>query len=83
MFDFSPVQILIVLVIALVVFGPNKLPSVARSAGRSAREFRESITGAFDTDDQQPTTTVATTVHQEGPNQRTDVTHRPSDASGS
>lgn len=43
MIDFSPIQILIVLVIALIVFGPKRLPEMGRSIGRGIREFRGSI----------------------------------------
>ena len=43
MFDISPVQILIVLVIALLVFGPKRLPEMGRSVGRGIREFKGAI----------------------------------------
>lgn len=39
-------EILIVLVIALIVLGPKRLPDAARSLGRGIREFRTSIAGA-------------------------------------
>jgi sec-independent protein translocase protein TatA len=39
-FDISPVQILIVLVIALIVFGPKRLPEMGKSIGRGIREFK-------------------------------------------
>lgn len=45
MFDFSPVQIIIVLVIALLVFGPKRLPEMGRNLGRSMREFKNSVSG--------------------------------------
>ncbi len=44
MLDFSPIQILIVLVIALIVFGPKRLPEMGRSIGRGLREFKSAIT---------------------------------------
>ncbi len=43
--DFSVWQIAIVLVIALLVFGPKRLPELARSAGNGLREFKDSIAG--------------------------------------
>jgi sec-independent protein translocase protein TatA len=44
-FDFSPVQILIVLAIALIVLGPKRLPEMARSLGRGLRDFKGSLSG--------------------------------------
>jgi sec-independent protein translocase protein TatA len=38
-------EIAIVLIIALVVFGPSKLPELGRSAGNGFREFKDSVTG--------------------------------------
>ena len=38
-------EMMIVLVIALIVIGPKKLPEVGRSLGRGIREFKESIGG--------------------------------------
>jgi sec-independent protein translocase protein TatA len=43
MLDISPVQILIVLVIALLVFGPKRLPEMGKSIGRGIREFKGAI----------------------------------------
>ena len=40
MIDISPIQILIVHVIALLVFGPKRLPDMGRSIGRGIREFK-------------------------------------------
>jgi sec-independent protein translocase protein TatA len=48
MFDFSPIQIAIVLLIVLVVFGPKRLPELGRSIGRGLREFRSSMSGDDD-----------------------------------
>ena len=49
--DFSVWQIAIVLVIALLVFGPKRLPELGSSLGRGMREFKDSITGGNDDDD--------------------------------
>ena len=44
-------EILIVLVIVLVVFGPKRLPDLGRSLGSGMREFKDSITGNKDDDE--------------------------------
>ena len=41
-------EILIVLVIVLVVFGPKRLPELGRSLGSGMRGFKESVTGKDD-----------------------------------
>ena len=38
-------EILIILVIILILFGPKKLPELARSIGNSVREYREGMAG--------------------------------------
>jgi sec-independent protein translocase protein TatA len=44
-------ELLIVLVIALIVLGPKKLPEVGRSLGHGMREFKDSISGMSIKDD--------------------------------
>jgi sec-independent protein translocase protein TatA len=39
----GPMELILVLVIALIVLGPKRLPEVGRSLGRGMREFKESI----------------------------------------
>jgi sec-independent protein translocase protein TatA len=46
--DFSLWQVAIVLVIALIVFGPKRLPELGKSLGSGMREFKDSITGKND-----------------------------------
>jgi len=36
----GPAEILVILVVALLVFGPNKMPDIARQVGRGMREFK-------------------------------------------
>jgi sec-independent protein translocase protein TatB len=45
-FDLSLTKILVLLVIALVVFGPNELPKIAAQAGRAMRDLRRIAEGA-------------------------------------
>ena len=44
-------EILILLVVALLVFGPKRLPEMGRSLGRGMREFKDSISGKGDDGD--------------------------------
>ena len=46
--NIGPMEIAIVLIIALVVFGPSKLPELGKSAGKGFREFKDSVTGKDD-----------------------------------
>ena len=47
-FNIGPGELILILVIALVVLGPGKLPDVAQSLGRSVREFRKAATDVTD-----------------------------------
>lgn len=40
MFGIGATELIIILVIALIVFGPGKLPEVGQAIGRSIREFK-------------------------------------------
>ena len=46
MFDLSLTKIAVLLVIAIVIFGPDQLPKVAAQAGRTLRELRRLADGA-------------------------------------
>jgi sec-independent protein translocase protein TatA len=50
-FNVGPLELIIVLVIALIVLGPKKLPEVGRSIGSGMREFKESLSGSSRQDD--------------------------------
>jgi sec-independent protein translocase protein TatA len=48
----GPLELLVILGIALIVLGPKKLPEAARSVGRGMREFKETLQrGPDDYDD--------------------------------
>ena len=62
-------EILILLVVALLVFGPKRLPEMGRSLGRGMREFKDSISGRGGDDEDE---------HAELPPSRTSTRERDS-----
>jgi len=46
----GPMELIVVLVIALIVFGPKKLPDLGRSLGSGMREFKNSVTSSGERD---------------------------------
>jgi sec-independent protein translocase protein TatA len=59
-------ELLILLVVVLIFFGPKRLPEMGRSLGRGMREFKESVTGN-DRDDDEPAALPTTSVTQDAP----------------
>src|SRR3954453_9417402 len=66
-------EVLLVLVIVLIIFGPKRLPALGRSLGSGMRNFKDSVTGRHGDDDEddeanpelpsaQATTTTTTTT---------------------
>lgn len=49
--NIGPMEIVVVLIIVLVIFGPKRLPEMGRSLGRGIREFKSSVTKDHDYDD--------------------------------
>lgn len=62
----SPWHIAIVVIVALVIFGPKKLPELGRGVGSGIRDFRKGLSGDADEEPKQvveaPTTPVVTTM---------------------
>ncbi len=62
-FNVGPLELIIVLAIALIVLGPKRLPDAGRSLGRGMREFKDSISGIGsshdDDEDDRPAITAA------------------------
>lgn len=50
----GPLELGIVLLIVLIVFGPKRLPSLGRQLGSGMREFKDSISGKDKDDDDEP-----------------------------
>jgi sec-independent protein translocase protein TatA len=48
----APMELIVILVIALLVLGPSRLPETARSLGRGMRELRDSLQGVGRDDDE-------------------------------
>ena len=44
-------ELIILLVVVLLIFGPKRLPEMGRSLGRGMREFKDSVTGRDKDDD--------------------------------
>lgn len=57
---FQPMHLLLVVVIALIFFGPSKLPQLGASIGKSIRELRKGLDGVADQPAQSAQTTQTT-----------------------
>jgi sec-independent protein translocase protein TatA len=73
----GPLELIVVLVIALVVFGPKKLPELGRSLGSGMREFKDSITGHSKDDDEPSSLAAASDDEPTTPEQHDDAIGRP------
>ena len=54
--NIGPMELIIVLVIALIVIGPKRLPEVGKSLGKGMREFKDSLSGDSRDEDEETTT---------------------------
>jgi sec-independent protein translocase protein TatA len=52
--NIGPLEIVVVLIIALVVFGPKRLPELGHSLGKGIREFKGSLSGENDDEEERP-----------------------------
>jgi sec-independent protein translocase protein TatA len=57
-FNVGPLELVIVLIIALVILGPKRLPEAGKSLGRGMREFKDAISGNNKDDDDDDVTTL-------------------------
>ena len=52
--NIGPLELIIVLAIVLLIFGPKKLPQLGRSLGGGMREFKDSVSAKHKDDDDEP-----------------------------
>ncbi len=51
----GPMELIILLVIVLVIFGPKRLPGLGKQLGSGMRDFKEAVTSKHDSDDDDDT----------------------------
>ncbi len=61
----GPWELLILLVVVLLIFGPKRLPEMGRSLGKGMREFKDSVTGKDEEPPAELTATPAAPVEHE------------------
>jgi sec-independent protein translocase protein TatA len=60
--NIGPMELVIVLVIALLVLGPKRLPDAGKAVGKGMREFKESLSGSSK-DDEVDTSHITSATH--------------------
>jgi sec-independent protein translocase protein TatA len=55
MFGLGVTELMVILVIALVIFGPSKLPQIGSGLGKAIRDFKKGVTGGEDDDSDKET----------------------------
>ena len=68
----TPVSLIIIGLIALLIFGPKKLPSLGRAMGSTLREFRSATKGLTDDDDEDDHKSKKSVIEHKD-NEKTDV----------
>ena len=66
-FGIGTLEIVVILIFALVIFGPKRLPELGRSMGRGIRELKNSVTSDKDEDDDVRELEHARTTAEERP----------------
>ena len=79
MFRSPPVDLIVILIIALLILGPNRLPGIGKGLGQGMREFKDGITGkSKPEDDEKPGLSQSTAMPESAPR-----AHEPAATTGS
>jgi len=62
--NIGPGELVVVLIIALLVLGPKRLPEVGKSLGKGMREFKDSISGITRDDDDDESQSESQPLHR-------------------
>ena len=57
-FNVGPLELVLVLIVALVILGPKRLPEVGKSIGNGMREFKDAISGNSKDEDEDEVTSL-------------------------
>jgi sec-independent protein translocase protein TatA len=72
----GPWELAILLIVVLLVFGPKRLPEMGRSLGKGLREFKASISGKDDEDEETPSSAELPPPRDEEPVSATSSSER-------
>ena len=62
---FGPWEILILVLVLLLVFGPKRIPEIGRGLGKGMREFKDSVTGKDEKERKQQAELTAASAEEE------------------
>lgn len=71
--NIGPMEIAIVVILLLIIFGPKKLPDLGRSAGKGLREFRSGLTSMHGNEKKEDELPAGETEAESGAKARAEV----------
>ena len=70
---FGPWEILILVLVVLLIFGPKRLPEIGRGLGKGMREFKDSVTGREDKEQKRAALAAASAAEEQSVRERDSV----------
>jgi sec-independent protein translocase protein TatA len=77
MFGLGAPELLLILIIALVVFGPGKLPAIGGALGKSLREFKDAMNAVEQDDKKEKNSSEAVIAENEKNQKSLDTAQKP------